>query len=145
LRHGAPERPDLAEAAAGVFAGAIGAAFYATHCPDDSPLFVATWYSLAIGLVVVAGKLAGRQLLRWYSGYVFQPARMSTTLGGQIGKIYVTLIVRICHRLDGLYESMEWRNGHMILSSEGIIEQDDERHNEANQSSEQRHHSQMHP
>jgi hypothetical protein len=65
LRHGAPERPDLAEAAAGVFAGAIGAAFYATHCPDDSPLFVATWYSLAIGLVVVAGKLAGRQLLRW--------------------------------------------------------------------------------
>ena len=80
-----------------------------------------------------------------YSGYVFQPARMSTTLAGQIGKIYVTLIVRICHRLDGLYESMEWRNGHMILSAEGIIEQDDERHNEANQSSKQRHHSQMHP
>jgi hypothetical protein len=53
--------------------------------------------------------------------------------------------VRICHRLDGLYESMEWRYGHMILSSEGIIEQDDERHNEANQSSKQRHHSQMHP
>jgi hypothetical protein len=50
---------------------------------------------------------------------------MSTTLAGQIGKIYVTLIVRICHRLDGLYESMEWRNGDMILSSEGIIEQDD--------------------
>ncbi|MGH6867692.1 MAG: NrsF family protein, partial [Methylocella sp.] len=51
LRQGAPEHPALAGAAAGLFAGAIGAACYATHCPDDSPLFVAAWYSLAIGLV----------------------------------------------------------------------------------------------
>ena len=65
LRQGAPENPGLAGAAAGLFAGAIGAAFYATHCPDDSPLFVAAWYSLAIGLVAMAGALAGRRLLRW--------------------------------------------------------------------------------
>jgi hypothetical protein len=65
LRQGAPEHPALAGAAAGLFAGAIGAACYATHCPDDSPLFVAAWYTLAISFVVAAGALAGRRLLRW--------------------------------------------------------------------------------
>jgi hypothetical protein len=65
LRQGAPEHPALAGAAAGIFAGAIGAHLYATHCPDDSPLFVAAWYSLAICFVVIAGALVGRRLLRW--------------------------------------------------------------------------------
>jgi hypothetical protein len=65
LRQGAPENPRFAGAAAGLFAGAIGAACYATHCPDDSPLFVAAWYSLAIGFVAAAGALTGRRLLRW--------------------------------------------------------------------------------
>ena len=65
LRQGAPEHPALAGAAAGLLAGAIGAAFYATHCPDDSPLFVAAWYTLAIGFVAAIGAAAGRRLLRW--------------------------------------------------------------------------------
>jgi hypothetical protein len=65
LRQGAPENPSLAGAAAGLFAGAIGAALYATHCPDDSPLFVAAWYTLAIGFVVAIGAVTGRRLLRW--------------------------------------------------------------------------------
>ena len=65
LRQGAPEHPALAGAAAGLFAGAIGAAFYATHCPDDSPLFVAAWYTLAIGIVAAIGAAAGRRFLRW--------------------------------------------------------------------------------
>jgi hypothetical protein len=65
LRQGAPEHPALAGAAAGLFAGAIGAAFYATHCPDDSPLFVAAWYTLAIGFVAAIGAVAGTRLLRW--------------------------------------------------------------------------------
>lgn len=65
LRQGAPENPGLAGAAAGLFAGAIGAACYATHCPNDSPLFVAAWYSLAIGFVVIVGALSGRRFLRW--------------------------------------------------------------------------------
>jgi hypothetical protein len=65
LRQGAPERPALAGAAAGLLAGAIGATLYATHCPDDSPLFVAAWYSLAIGIVAAIGAVAGRRLLRW--------------------------------------------------------------------------------
>jgi hypothetical protein len=65
LRQGAPEHPALAGAAAGLFAGAIGAACYATHCPDDSPLFVAAWYTLAIGFVAAVGAVAGRRVLRW--------------------------------------------------------------------------------
>jgi hypothetical protein len=65
LRDGAPSHPALAGAAAGLLAGAIGAALYATHCPDDSPLFVAAWYSLGIAIVTAAGALIGSRLLRW--------------------------------------------------------------------------------
>ena len=65
LRNGAPDDPGLAGAAAGLAAGAIGAALYAWHCPDDSPLFGAAWYTLAIMLVIAAGYGIGRRLLRW--------------------------------------------------------------------------------
>nr|WP_268894090.1 DUF1109 domain-containing protein [Pseudoroseomonas coralli] len=65
LRHGAPTRPGLAGAVAGVAAGGIAATLYALHCPDDSPLFVAAWYSLAIGADALAGFLIGRRWLRW--------------------------------------------------------------------------------
>jgi hypothetical protein len=65
LRHGAPTRLRLAGAAAGLLAGGLAATLYAMHCTDDSPLFVATWYSLAIGLVVVLGSLIGPRVLRW--------------------------------------------------------------------------------
>lgn len=65
LRRGAPTRPALAGALAGLFAGSLGAILYAIPYTDDSPLFVATWYPLAIGLVMLAGVMIGRFLLRW--------------------------------------------------------------------------------
>ena len=65
LRHGAPTRPALAGAVAGLLAGGLGAALYAAHCTDDSPLFVAAWYTLAIAGVAIVGALAGARLLRW--------------------------------------------------------------------------------
>ncbi|HEX3673529.1 MAG TPA: NrsF family protein [Rhizomicrobium sp.] len=65
LREGATANPLRAGALAGLMAGGLGAAFYAAHCPDDSPLFVAVWYTLAIALVTGLGALAGRRLLRW--------------------------------------------------------------------------------
>jgi hypothetical protein len=65
LHRGAPSNPGLTGAIAGLFAGAFGAALYATHCPDDSPLFVATWYTLAILIVMIVGALAGSRFLRW--------------------------------------------------------------------------------
>ncbi len=65
LRHGAPEHPTLAGATAGLAAGGIGAALYATHCTDDSPLFVSAWYTLAIAIVVAIGAWCGSRCLRW--------------------------------------------------------------------------------
>jgi len=65
LRSGAPADPGLSGAMAGLSASGLAALFYATNCFDDSPLFVATWYPLAIGTVVLAGYLSGRWLLRW--------------------------------------------------------------------------------
>lgn len=64
LRHGAPDHPASAGALAGLAAGCLGAAIYAWHCPDDSPLFV-TWYLIGIALSTLAGWLAGRRLLVW--------------------------------------------------------------------------------
>ena len=65
LKEGAPDNPAFAGAAAGLAAGSIAASFYAWHCPDDSPLFLATWYGLAILGMVVIGALAGRRILVW--------------------------------------------------------------------------------
>jgi len=65
LRHGAPTRPGPAGAVAGLLAGGIAATFYAAHCTDDSPLFVATWYSIAIAGLVVLGAILGRRVARW--------------------------------------------------------------------------------
>jgi hypothetical protein len=65
MREGAPARPALAGAVAGGVAAALGGFLYATHCTDDSPLFVAIWYPLAAAFVVAAGAIAGRLALRW--------------------------------------------------------------------------------
>jgi hypothetical protein len=65
LRQGAPMSPAVTGAAAGLLAGALGGAVFAMHCVDDSPLFVAIWYALAIGLMSMFGLLIGRHALRW--------------------------------------------------------------------------------
>jgi len=65
LKARAPASPALAGAAAGLAAAGIGASVYALHCTEDSALFLAMWYSLAAGIVVALGALAGRRLLAW--------------------------------------------------------------------------------
>jgi hypothetical protein len=65
LRHGAPMRPALTGAVAGLLAGGFGAAIYAAYCVEDSPFFLATWYTLAIMGVAVVGGLIGARILRW--------------------------------------------------------------------------------
>jgi hypothetical protein len=65
LRHGAPTRPTLAGAVAGLMSAGLAATFYASHCTDDSPLFVMTWYTLATALVTAIGALAGARFLRF--------------------------------------------------------------------------------
>ena len=54
--------PALTGALAGAAAAGLAATIYATHCPDNSPLFVATWYPLAT-LVVRRRRRAGRAAL----------------------------------------------------------------------------------
>ena len=51
--------------ACGLLAGAIGATAYALACPEDSPTFVAVWYTLGIVLTSAVGAISGRWLLRW--------------------------------------------------------------------------------
>jgi hypothetical protein len=65
LRRGAPIHPTLAGAIAGLVSGGIGALLFALSCPDDSPLFIGTWYSLAIAIVTGATACVGNRLLRW--------------------------------------------------------------------------------
>jgi hypothetical protein len=65
LRQGAPAQPVLAGGVAGLLAAGIAATFYATHCQNDSPLFLAAWYVLAIAIVASVGALLGGRLLRW--------------------------------------------------------------------------------
>ena len=65
LRHGAPARPALAGAVAGLLSAGLAATLYASHCSDDSPLFVATWYTIAAVLVAAIGALAGSRVLRF--------------------------------------------------------------------------------
>jgi hypothetical protein len=65
LRHGAPARPAVAGAIAGLLSAGLAATLYASHCPDDSPLFVATWYTIATALVTAIGALAGARVLRF--------------------------------------------------------------------------------
>ena len=64
LRRGAPARPALAGAIAGLLSAGLAATLYAAPCTDDSPLFVVTWYTLATALVTAIGALAGSRMLR---------------------------------------------------------------------------------
>jgi hypothetical protein len=65
LRRGAPARPAVAGAIAGILSAGLAATLYASHCTDDSPLFVATWYPIATALVATIGALAGSKMLRF--------------------------------------------------------------------------------
>ena len=65
LRHGAPARPAVAGAFAGLLSAGFAAALYGSQCTDDSPLFVATWYTIATALVTAIGALAGSKWLRF--------------------------------------------------------------------------------
>ncbi len=65
LRRAAPDSPGVAGAVAGLAAGCVAAALYAWRCPDDSPLFVAAWYTLSITAISVTGYMFGKRTLRW--------------------------------------------------------------------------------
>ena len=65
LRHGASTRPAVTGGIAGLLSAGLAATLYASHCTDDSPLFVATWYTIGTALVAAIGALAGQRVLRF--------------------------------------------------------------------------------
>lgn len=65
LRRGATSRPAMLGAIAGLAAAGLAGTIYAAHCADDSPLFVATWYTLAAAAVAALGAIAGSRWLRY--------------------------------------------------------------------------------
>ena len=65
LRHGAPTRPAVSGAIAGMLSAGLAATLYASHCTDDSPLFVATWYTIATAVVSAVGAFVGSRVLRF--------------------------------------------------------------------------------
>ena len=65
LRGLAPTRPRAAGLAAGLLAGAVAATGYALSCTELSMVFVATWYTLGIGMAGALGALLGPRLLHW--------------------------------------------------------------------------------
>lgn len=65
LRDSAPSNPAAAGAVAGLVSAGVAATYYASNCMDDSPMFVATWYTLAVMIVAVAGAVIGQRVLRW--------------------------------------------------------------------------------
>jgi hypothetical protein len=65
MRAGAPQHPGWTGALAGAASAGSAAFLYASHCPDDSPLFVATWYPIATLVCAGVGALAGRRFLAW--------------------------------------------------------------------------------
>ena len=62
---GAPTRPLLTGALAGLVVGAGAAAGYSFFCLQDNPLFYVTWYGTAIALTICAGAWLGNRRLRW--------------------------------------------------------------------------------
>lgn len=65
MRGSAPASPGLAGVSAGLLGGALGAAVYMLRCTDDAPLFVISWYAIAILAMGFVGGWLGRAVLRW--------------------------------------------------------------------------------
>ncbi len=65
MRGLAPTRPQLAGAATGLLAGAIGALVYCLRCPEMKVPFWATWYLVGMAAPALAGGLFGPRMMRW--------------------------------------------------------------------------------
>jgi hypothetical protein len=64
LRYGAPAHAHAAGACAGLLAGAVSAALFLVHCPENSLLYTLTWHVPAVTLTAALGAIAGGRLLR---------------------------------------------------------------------------------
>lgn len=65
LRRGAPTSLARAGWLVGMASGGLGAFAYNIHCPFNNVVYIGIWYTLAVGLCAVAGRLAVPRLIRW--------------------------------------------------------------------------------
>ena len=65
LRRGAPVALDRAGWLIGMSSGALGAAAYSLHCPFNSIFYIGLWYSLAVAICAILGRLIVPRLIRW--------------------------------------------------------------------------------
>lgn len=65
LRRGATTEPAVTGALAGLASAGLAILAYGLFCNEDSPLFIATWYSLAAVIAGFAGATLGRIFLKW--------------------------------------------------------------------------------
>ena len=65
LRRGAPVALNRAGWLIGLAAGSFGTFAYSLHCPSATIPYVGIWYTLAVGLCALAGRLIVPRLLRW--------------------------------------------------------------------------------
>ena len=65
LRRGAPTSPARAGWLVGIASGGLGAFAYNLHCPFDSVVYIGLWYTLAVGVCAVVGRLVVPRLIRW--------------------------------------------------------------------------------
>lgn len=65
LRRGAPTSPGRAGWLVGIASGGLGAFAYNIHCPFNSIVYIGIWYTLAVGICAVAGRLVVPRLISW--------------------------------------------------------------------------------
>jgi hypothetical protein len=65
LRKGAPTYPERAGWLTGIAAGGLGAFAYNLHCPFNNIVYIGLWYSLALVICALVGRLVVPHLIRW--------------------------------------------------------------------------------
>jgi hypothetical protein len=65
LRRGAPTSPERAGWLTGVASGGLGAFAYGLHCPFNDVVYIGLWYSLAVGVCALVGRIVVPRLIRW--------------------------------------------------------------------------------
>ncbi|MBV2150110.1 DUF1109 domain-containing protein [Sphingobium sp. AS12] len=65
MRRGAPTDRSASALATGAASAAWGAFIFAFHCPSDDPFYIAVWYSLGCGLVILLSRTILPSVARW--------------------------------------------------------------------------------
>jgi hypothetical protein len=65
LRKGAPTSPERAGWLTGIAAGGLGAFAYNLHCSFNNIVYIGLWYSLALAICALVGRLVVPRLIRW--------------------------------------------------------------------------------